>query len=397
MTTALDPARHARLLTVLSLALLAHAVVATFLILRDHPLGVDLLPIWTAARLLVEHPASVYDFAAVTRAQAWLLGEIVPRPAPYPPSALMLAAPLGALPFWWAYAGLTIVSAAFASTIISRGEGARGRAVILLTLLAPPSVLGALAGQVHFIILGLVTGGVVWLPGRPRLAGALIGVAMAIKPSLLLLAPLALLAGGGLTAAVSAGLAGAALVAGSALLFGLDPWLAWVAALPRFLELVREDPQLIRCLVAPTALARQLGLPEPAIVACNLVFAGVAAAMIWTAFRTPRPLVLRLAALGAGCLMATPYAMNYEAVLLAPAAAMLLAGAKDERGFLLALAAYVAVGLGRTAYVAPLGLLAFAIIVCGPMMRQEARGLIARARAMRPQRPAAGPPGAAAP
>ena len=246
MTAPLDPARHKRLLKVLGVALIAHLAFATAIILGEHPLGADFLPIWTAAKFLISDPASVYDFSAVTQAQAWLIGQVTPRPAPYPPSALMLAAPLGALPYWWAYAALTAVSAAFASAMISRREGANNWAVIFLTLLAPPAVLGALAGQVHFIVLGLVTGGVVWLPTRPRLAGALVGVAMAIKPSLLLLAPVALLAGGGLTAVIAAGLAGAALVAGSALLFGVDVWLAWIAALPRFLELVRQDPTLLR-------------------------------------------------------------------------------------------------------------------------------------------------------
>src|SRR5260370_32563872 len=65
------------------------------------PFGLDFLPLWTAGRLAWTEPGRIYDFGFVTHAQGWLLpGMKWSRPYAYPPSALLLLAPFGRLPFW---------------------------------------------------------------------------------------------------------------------------------------------------------------------------------------------------------------------------------------------------------------------------------------------------------
>ena len=53
---------------------------------------------WTGGTV---DPRELYDFARIDSAQAWLLGAGAhDRPFPYPPSALLVFAPLARLPFW---------------------------------------------------------------------------------------------------------------------------------------------------------------------------------------------------------------------------------------------------------------------------------------------------------
>src|SRR5580658_2864871 len=109
----LDTAPKAKLLWALGLALAAVGALQIVSLLRFQPPGMDFLPLWTAGRMALSEPGRVYDFAAVTHAQAWLLPPHFAwmRPFAYPPTALLVLAPLGALPFWaaltvWLTAGL---------------------------------------------------------------------------------------------------------------------------------------------------------------------------------------------------------------------------------------------------------------------------------------------------
>lgn len=59
----------------------------TWVLLQIQPLGIDFLPLWTAGRMAWTAPGKVYDFAAVTQAQSWLLPHLRwLRPYAYPPA-----------------------------------------------------------------------------------------------------------------------------------------------------------------------------------------------------------------------------------------------------------------------------------------------------------------------
>lgn len=340
----------------------AALALAAFKLTRQPPF-LDFLTMWTGGRMARLDPASLYDPGAIDRAQAWLLGAAAhDRPFPYPPSALLIFAPLALAPFalaaWlWTVGGM----AAFAAAI--RGLDARRKALACaLTFLSPPAVWAAISGQCAFLIGALAVAGLRGLARRPLVGGALIGAAVALKPSVLIMAPVALIGSGAWRALAGAAAGGAAVSGLSALFFGPGPWAAWIVGAPAYLAHITGDPRYASAILAPAALGARLGLAGKALAAWQGAFAVAGLVLAVGVFRrTPEP-APRLAALVGGSFLATPYAMNYEATLLAPAAVAALLAARDGVGRALSLAAFAALclaglpGAAAPAFLAWLGL-----------------------------------------
>lgn len=339
-------------------------------LMRFQPPGLDFLPLWTAGHMAWTDPHRIYDFAAVTRAQGWLLPDFPwMRPYAYPPTALLVLAPLGALPFWTALSVWT--GASFAVFAAAGARLARGATPLALGLmvLSPAVVLAALAGQAVVMAVGLITLAIPLLERRPRLAGALFALAAALKPQAALLAPVALVACGAFDALAVAAIVGLALVGASVALFGFARWPEWLASLGPFQAVIERVPVFQLGLVTPSALGRTIGLTGAALTAWIAAFAIGGAVVVWRGFSRQGDLAhdaapSRAAALAVGGLLATPYALSYDGTLLVPAAAALLLGA-DARRSSTRLAAFCAAclvtvpGLGFAA-VAAFGLLASA-------------------------------------
>jgi len=276
--------------------------------------GGDWAPLWAAGRAAWADPSSVYDFALITDAQrpvlGSILGESIVRPYVYPPSALLVIAPFALLPFFASYIAFVLVTAAACAR-----QGFRIGAHIGL-LAAPPVVLAALVGQTTFLVLALALAALSRIRSQPALAGVLLGLAAAIKPTLFILAPVALLAGGHMRSMIHAAIAGLCAVGVSVLCFGVQPWLAWIDAIPRFQSLFLANDSLVRTAISPYALAARYGLESPWIVAAGACVS-VAGAVL--TFRSTDNVAARSVALFGGALLITPYAMNYELALLAPA------------------------------------------------------------------------------
>lgn len=358
-------------LSLIAVLALQMAIVGAFTIhalLRIQPWGTDFLPMWTVAGEVWRGHAAPYDFAQVSAAQDWLMGAAHKlRPFAYPPSALLLLAPFGLLGFW---ASLTLWCAATAAANAWASWTAIGQAPALaLALVLPTSVFVLICGQVTLLIAALSVLGLTWLERRPWLAGALFGLALALKPSSLVLLPLALVAARAWRPLASAALTAAALAALSALLFGLGAWTDWLGALPRFETVVMADPSLVARMVAPTALARWLGLHGPALTALQAGLVLAAAAYVWVAFRTSRDWDARLTALLGGGLIAAPYAMQYETALLAAPAAMLLVRAGSGVQLAVAGFAYLLLALAILPPFGALAMLGFIAIAAARQMR----------------------------
>ena len=158
---------------------------------------------------------------------------------------------------------------------------------------------------------------------------------------------------------MTAGITGLVVCAASALIWGPQIWLDWLGALPRFKELVTHNRGLIYTGATPYAWLTQAGLKG----AWAYALAPAALGAIWLAFREGVEMPDRLLALFGGTLLITPYAMNYEYVLLAPAVACYLARFRDPRWPVYGLAA-----AGFFAYVwTPPGLY-FALVL--PLLKQ---------------------------
>ncbi|HVN00076.1 MAG TPA: glycosyltransferase family 87 protein [Caulobacteraceae bacterium] len=360
----LAPALKTRI-NFLILALFAGmAGIETGKLVAFQPLGADFLPIWTAARMAWTEPGHVYDARLVTAAQGWLLPNLAwPRPFPYPPTALALLAPFGSLGFWPALGAWLAGSLALFLAAGRRLATAAPRLSLAMMAFAPPTVLALLVGQTGLVVGGLAILGVAGAKARPRFAGAALGLAAALKPQMLLLAPVALIAAGAGEALVAAALTGVVVVGLSLVAFGPGLWRAWWTALPSFEAEIRAVPDMAAGVIAPAGLAADLGLAEPLALAIR-VLAGLAAlTLVWLAFRRPVDIALRAGALLCGALMIAPYAMHYDACVLAPVAVVRLnAEAPDDRAWLIRLFALLAVSAATAPHLGAAAVLAFATL-----------------------------------
>lgn len=301
------------------------------------PLGIDFLAIWSGVRIALEHPERLYDFAAVTQSQEWLLGEGTKvRPFAYPPSTALLFAPFALAGFWAAYSGFVLLTGALYFAAARRIS--RGIAPLALLALAPPVMLSALAGQLSFLIGGLVLLAFVFRD-RPVVTGVLLGIAAAIKPQLLVLFPLALALEGRWRALAAAFAAGGLVCLASLATFGLGAWMDWFAALPKFARLVADDESLLVNVITPVGALVRLGAEGPALAAAEAACVLAGAAIVWWSFTRPSTPGQRLVALIGSGLLITPYAMSYELAVIAPAVVALAVPTADRRwpAYLLAL------------------------------------------------------------
>lgn len=272
--------------------------------------GSDWAPLWAAARMALSDPALLYDFEAITRLQEPLFGPLGTRPFVYPPSAMAWL-----IPFAWApLAPAMIAFIGLSGLLFWRSSRAIGASSAVM--LAPPVVLAALVGQTSFLVGGLALAGLARLRKDEVGAGILLGLAATIKPTVLILAPFALIAGGHYRALIAAAVSGGTVILVSILAFGVDPWLAWIEAIPRFQALFMADDALVRTAVTPYALAMRFGVASQVVLAlCR----GIALIVVIIVFRRSQDVAVRSVALLGGALIAAPYAMNYELALIAPA------------------------------------------------------------------------------
>jgi arabinofuranan 3-O-arabinosyltransferase len=285
-------------------------------------LGVDFAPMWAGAKAAIAHPEKIYDFRYITELQGWPMGPDRIRPFIYPPSALVLFAPLALIPYGIAQAIWGVATGSFFLW------GARRVGAPWWLASFPVIWLVAICGQSTFLIGGLVMTALT-LPRRSVLAGVLLGVAAAVKPQMLLFLPLALLAEGRWRTIVSAGVTGFALCVFSAAVWGPGTWIEWLSAVHRFqTEVVFDNPALVADAITPYAWLQARGVPG----AWAYLLAPVAAGIVWTTFRRSQDVADRLIAVFAAAIMVSPYAMHYEAALLAPAVAAYVARL-DARGW----------------------------------------------------------------
>lgn len=315
------------------IAILAAFALASLMVVRllaQQPAGLDFLCFWTGGQVALTAPERLYDFQYVTQLQGLPFVAGTLRPYINPPSALLLFAPLSCLPPWASYAMLILAGAA-----VAVAAGARAKAPLWLLLL-PPVAFSIFCGQPTLLLGGMVLLGLTFLD-RPLAAGLLFALVATIKPQILLLLPVALAAQGRWRTILVTGVSGLAICAVSVLTFGLQVWLDWLAALPRFHGLVSSDPGLLNAAIAPYAKLAARGLNG----AWAYLLAPVAAWGVWTVFRRDASLPDQLIVVIGGGLVVSPYAMNYELALLAPAVAAYLARIQDPRWPLYALAATV--------------------------------------------------------
>jgi len=315
---------------------------------RDgHYVG-DFTVFWTAAK---SDPAIIYDIGAISRAQAPLLGgEKGARPFLNPPSLLPWLAPFAQLPLLPALAlwsALGLLAFGWASWRLVSWK------MVGLIILAPPFVLAVVTGQVTLFVSAAVIVSLTQVRTRPLLAGVLFGIAATIKPQAVLLAPLALVAGGHWRTLLAAAATGVLIGLACLLFQGPALWISWRDALSGFGEIAQRS-YLMRRGATPANLVYLMGLTGPAALAVRIGGVALGLATVWVTFRATEDVTLRLGALVAGSILCIPYAMPYEVLpLLIPATIMLL----DRDRPVLWLVGFLLV----TQLILPLGVMAMAV------------------------------------
>jgi hypothetical protein len=292
------------------------------------PWQADFISFWAAGRLaLAGTPALAYDVAAHWAVQRTAMGDVGYSAFFYPPVFLLACVPFALLGFYPALAVFLGLSG-FGYARVVRALLPGGT---VAALGFPAVAMNLIYGQNGFLTAALFGAGTLALQRRPALAGLCFGC-LAYKPHLAVLIPLALLLARQWRALAAMALTAAALTAASVAAFGLDTWRAFAAGLP--LARYALEHGLVSNIgwVSAFQAVRLLGGGLTAAYAVQAVATAAALLALIVAARR-RPEVAMAAVLPVAALLASPFVLSYDLVLLAVPMAWLL-GVARERGFL---------------------------------------------------------------
>jgi hypothetical protein len=330
---------------------------------RKLPPNLDFAAFWSAAHLAAQHAAApgVLDgtggaaynnvlMEAFERAHT----QMPPTgllPFYYPPTFLLLCLPLAFLPYLPALALFLLTQAALFWPLVHRVlvRAGGGRLGWLPVLAMPGFLMTMFSGQTGGLSVCCLAGATLLLDQRPLLGGACLG-ALAYKPQLAILAPLALLAARRWQAIVGAAGTAIALAGASVVVLGTSAWAGFVANAPLARSDIQEVP--VRTFAQSVfAALRHAGFGLAASYTGQALAAAAALVVLAVVCWRQKAAGIQMAALAVAALMATPYLNDYDLVLLAVPMAW-LAGQAVRYGFLygekaLLVVAYLAPFLAR--------------------------------------------------
>jgi hypothetical protein len=250
----------------------------------------------------------------------------------YPPFFLLIAALLAELPYIFAlvlWQLVTLLLYLIAIWLLLRNGAAphlsRDPLWLLLALGFTAVFLNFTHGQNGFLTAALFASALAWLDTRRTLAGILLGL-LCYKPQFAVVVPLVLVATGRwrtLIAFAATVLAAATLVTW---LFGVEIWPAFIASSHFTRQVILEQGATgfykIQSVFAVIRLWGGGILPAYLAQAVIAILVLVALVYIW---RGNIPMGYKGAALCLSALLVTPYSLDYDLMLLAPAIALLAA------------------------------------------------------------------------
>ena len=288
------------------------------------PLGTDFSNVYAAGTLTWQgRPADAYAPALQHEAEKAIFGG---REVPfygwhYPPFFFAVAIAVAAFPYAW---GLSIwLAASFAAYLAAIRAILPGKETLLIASAFPAVFVNIGHGQNGFLTAALLGGALQLLDRRPWLAGMLIGL-LAYKPQFGVLIPIALLAGGRWRSIAAAVATVAVLLALSFATLGGGVWQAFADSMHFTQTVVLEQGGTgWEKIQSVFSAARMWGATVPAAYAVQFALGlGLAASLAWL-WRSDAAFELKAAALATGSLLATPYVLDYDLVVLAVAIACL--------------------------------------------------------------------------
>ena len=309
------------LLAICTLALVGWIAASDGLIDRNSkPIGTDFSNVYAAGTLIWQgRPAEAYEPARQHAAEKAVFGG---REVPfygwlYPPFFFAVAFLVASLPYAW---GLAIWLAASLAAYLAAMRAIVPRPETLLIAAAFPAVFINIGhGQNGFLTAALLGGALHWLDRRPWLAGVLIGL-LAYKPQFGVLIPVALLAGGRWNTIGAAAATVAALMAVSFVTLGGGVWHAFADSMT-FTQTVVLEPGGIGWEKIQSAFSamRMWGAGVRSAYAIQIALALMLAASLAWLWQSTALFDLKASALATATLLATPYVLDYDLVVLAVA------------------------------------------------------------------------------
>lgn len=314
---------------------------------QGRPIGTDFSNVYAAGTYVLDGFAEApFDWPAQHAREKIIFGTETPFYGwHYPPFFLFVAGALALMPyllslFVWQSATLLLYLGMLWSVLRSTANGAgaapnlltRDPLWLLLALAFPAVFVNIGHGHNGFLTAALLGGALVSLDRKPVVAGILFGL-IAYKPQFGLLIPLALIAGGRWRTFFAATLTVAALALATWLAFGPDVWRAFVASMPLTrVEVLEQGGTGWHKIQSVFSLVRMWGGSVTLAYAMQgAVTLALGAALVWL-WRSRAALPLKAAALAIAAIAATPYSLDYDLVVLAPAIAFLAADG-FARGF----------------------------------------------------------------
>ncbi|MDB5650427.1 MAG: hypothetical protein JWL62_1947 [Hyphomicrobiales bacterium] len=284
-------------------------------IAKQPPFGRDFISFYAASTLvLADHAADVYVVAAHKAAEHRIFSEGDYSAFFYPPLFLLICAPLAKLPFFVALAAWLGTSMTACIAVLRK---LAPPSLGWLPLLAFPGVyMNIVHGQNAFLTTALFGAALLVLDRRPALAGLLFG-ALAFKPHFGLLIPIFLLASGRWQAFAASACTVLLLCLVSLVAFGAETWRGFLEITSFSREVLEQNRVGYEKMQSVFAMVRLLG---GSVAAAYGAQALVAAAVIITLVRASRlkhPAQAVGALLVTGTLLATPFLLRYDLMLLA--------------------------------------------------------------------------------
>ena len=286
------------------------------------PIGTDFSNVYAAGQLTRQgRPADAYQPALQHAAEKAVFGG---REVPffgwhYPPFFFAVAAIVAAFPYGW---GLAIwLAASLAAYLAAIRAILPGGQTLLLAASFPGVFVNIGHGQNGFLTAALLGGALHLIDRRPWLSGALIGL-LAYKPQFGVLIPIALLAGARWRSFGAATATVAALVAISLATLGSGVWHAFADSMNFTQTVVLEQGgtgwEKIQSIFSA---ARMWGASVPLAYAMQGALLMMLAATLAWIWQSDAAIELKAAALATASLLATPYVLDYDLVVLAVAIA----------------------------------------------------------------------------
>jgi alpha-1,2-mannosyltransferase len=274
----------------------------------------DGLDFWAGGFLATHgHIAVIFDQNAYDGFLRGLYGKLPVHLWSYPPNYLLIAATFGGLAPWHAVLTFDALSLLLLVGVLRLAP--LPWLLILAVAASPASLDNILEGQNAALLTALIGGGILIVPTRPRLGGALIGLA-SIKPQLGLVLPLFLVRRAPL-AFLYAALAAVVLAAASLAAFGAGAWGAfWHITRPAMsaVLITGKPPEFAAGLISVFAACRGLGVHAALLIQSAVTLACIG----YAATRRDAASILILAAL------ASPYLHDYDLLGVSLAVALLI-------------------------------------------------------------------------